>query len=1102
MSSISFLQSLYVNSSSSDIDLDIHEGVITSQSNVQFKWQHDLEKGRTFFTVNHRVFGATHFSVLAILEPSKMKDYVYWLEQLNQNVRLEGQEKIGLQLQIPGSPKFEVVPLFDEREFSQCLEAVFANPALLSLNPLCAYLNHFNWAEIFHRHHLSKAILHDFIPYDLRKIRERSDDFRNSLLDQSKLFLARFLLGKQNIETGDRNGYGYRNDILFLHAGLLLNDRELVEKAVQANPKLCNAQERDYGEILSHLKVAIEMGHDQAAKALIENGAPLEFPQQDPLLAAFFKKWGNNEAHFPFFLYLLEKGASLTQELVSGSEVPLIEWLYFFKNKISPCYWNYLFYDPRFPLTERIILDIKLKLKTSPKLGEILLKRGLISQGEIELQTRNFAEGSREELLKRSWEVLPHLEKNCTIHHGAPEEIDPDLFTAARSLKKEMKHYLKKNRQDSEMQGQYVLLERWYDLSVERHPLFSRLRKISREFRKGEANPSLVAKKFYSLWSPNPSYTLFDSTSRLSLNFAEGNNTPIFEAMRNRSTTEAKRLFQIHAQSLRLTWVHGTRSPSLPGIVKEKALVPLGMLLKEGKTVPGNGENNGTEWGLNADNLSGERLSSCWQTTAPLYHEASTQLLISVLYATKSKGGYGHNSKNFSLESTLKLLSLEKITQLLTHWKQLAVDPQSLSGVRIAILRVKQYVSQEESEKILGPVRELIVKTLSDPILEEKERLKNALEELQKAMDSDIRKLSEQEKEWMHQNYPIVFASKTLEPLQLDGAIEFAHPGRAELGKDIQYVFTVLEKVDELQEILSPFHIQVFPFETAFYLETLEMERGEEILDPVSCCIPELREEKKKRELIAKGLEKLILPFYSLPFPPHPTYREAGKRRPVKTPLFGFTHSYEAYKTALEQGQIVPRTIHGRVHATRVAIGAQLIRNLRKRTNPQLKPLLPIEIFAAASHDWMREDEGGDLWDEESGEQFYHLARSFGASEQEARDLEFAIAKKDPPGRNFSTPFQEDLHDADCLEFIRVLKNPSRFQEGELCFYRNETIPLGLKETFIQEWQQWVRATESESFKKQIEWKEENTYHALLEDLKSRDLLTLHQFFFTQKESA
>jgi hypothetical protein len=295
------------------------------------------------------------------------------------------------------------------------------------------------------------------------------------------------------------------------------------------------------------------------------------------------------------------------------------------------------------------------------------------------------------------------------------------------------------------------------------------------------------------------------------------------------------------------------------------------------------------------------------------------------------------------------------------------------------------------------------------------------------------------------------------------------------LGKDIQYAFTEAHHVAALQNELAPYGIKVFPFETAFLKELEHMARGSEktaVLEKLSSHLPDNRQYK-----ISHALDKEVLPFYSRPFPKDPFYLDSqGAVVKLANPIYGHRLTREGYLSALSKGEILPRSGHGKVHALRTAIGAQIINNLSDAS-----PLSEYAILAAAAHDWMRQDEGEDHWDKKSGEEFYTLARQLGAKEGEALALKNALTYKDARNQ-CDTHERSVIHDADCLEINRYLTNGLDFRKNELDFFNNNNIKEELKEKVISEWSDWIRLTDTIEYKKTIE-STPSAYLKMLEDL-------------------
>lgn len=144
---------------------------------------------------------------------------------------------------------------------------------------------------------------------------------------------------------------------------------------------------------------------------------------------------------------------------------------------------------------------------------------------------------------------------------------------------------------------------------------------------------------------------------------------------------------------------------------------------------------------------------------------------------------------------------------------------------------------------------------------------------------------------------------------------------------------------------------------------------------------------------------------------------------------------YPGQTSSLRTGDI-PRPLHGIAHACRVAIYIPILLNLYQRyqypaaLNITERQLQLLQITALL-HDAMREDDGDDHWDLDSARYCFTYMLNIGATREEAIQMAEVIANKDGEGYRFreiwekvggfnKTILQKLLHDADCLDVIRV----------------------------------------------------------------------------------
>jgi hypothetical protein len=125
----------------------------------------------------------------------------------------------------------------------------------------------------------------------------------------------------------------------------------------------------------------------------------------------------------------------------------------------------------------------------------------------------------------------------------------------------------------------------------------------------------------------------------------------------------------------------------------------------------------------------------------------------------------------------------------------------------------------------------------------------------------------------------------------------------------------------------------------------------------------------------------------------------------------------------------VPRWTHGAMHAARTTLWGMLLSELYHRYTGEEEPHLHDLLLAMTHHDCAREDEGGDLWDRQSGEQCAIYLEKRGETSAGYRRY-FADAIEHKERRN--TLARQLVQAADCLDIMRVsmFMGPLRIQRG------------------------------------------------------------------------
>lgn len=516
-----------------------------------------------------------------------------------------------------------------------------------------------------------------------------------------------------------------------------------------------------------------------------------------------------------------------------------------------------------------------------------------------------------------------------------------------------------------------------------------------------------------------------------------------------------------------------------------QALIPMRMLINMGG-VPFSGEFSGSDTGINAEALSGEALTLHWEETSSIfhlkqfYHDASTRLLVNWLYASK-KEGYWESEKEFDPKVSWERASPTYVRKLCNE----AAKHRFWIVLQVDILRLR--LTDQEADRKLEPLRQEIQQLLN--LSSSSNEVKEELHSLLKALDTKVSyHLSPEDlKVIQAPAYPVILASTTAEREELGGGMEHLAKGPLKLGKDIQVAFTSKEHVSDLEKLLSPFGIEVLDIDTAKYLETMNMIRGSRNLEMQKQNLP-------PQQIISTILQQDILPHYATPFPERPTYLDESthQRIEVNPPFYGSSApTYAAYIEQVNQGTLLPRSIHGTMHASRVALWTQLLFNLNQTDQAQkLEGIDPIWLaVTGGAHDICRQDEGKDRWDRESSLFIQSYLQALGIDSQAMKRFAFALAEKDPKDGNFTDPIQAIIHDADCLEINRVLKNPKKeFKKSELRFFHLQTLSPDEKEAILNEVQLFIAWTEKADVKMYLERNSQNYYGDLM-----RLMAKLHQ---------
>ncbi len=804
---------------------------------------------------------------------------------------------------------------------------------------------------------------------------------------------------------------------------------------------------------------AIHMGNLEFARFLVERGiSPTAFKGDEGPLDLLFIMVNNHEeslneaereAVLVFTKFLLDNGATSTRQVnvsrVAIDKLSFVEAAYFSPSPLAKR-MSLICMEHGSRVGSRVAYDMKLQLREHPEYARVLLKHRLLTQEEVDILLAEKAVGEPTTLLEQALQANLYLESRFRRGFINPELVPMAKIIEIRELKKELKM-----SPDAQVQKQYERLKANYHRLALQHKVLKELSALREEVKKEPEKPSQRVVRFYALFSTGA----VPGSSKGKVYWRD----MVLRVLQKARVVEEDRFLR----PLRILWMHGTKSLVRLLLRKTGALEPLGEMLGRGVAPPCGEIMNDT--GVNKEHLSGEIMTSSWEEEHATLFGASTRLLISILYASKESG---FRKMGFNLEETWQRILKNPLQNFEEYRKDLRVnrdvdfiqalaegdDPDGTlwANLRVDILRLRM-MDPEADQKLA------FLKADVEARLAQGDKNSIYLQRILAALTVPITvTYSSEDLIYLQDPYPIVFASTTAVTEPNGNGQEYLHKGKAVLGKDIQIAFTLPEKVEELRLFLEPiFGIRVYDFETAHYLEMVQMAEG-----------------SARREDLGEFLQRFILPESATLFPAQPTYLNAdGIRFRLEDPLYSQgIRSHGDYVAKVEAGEILSRFDHGPLHAGRTALWTQVIGKPQQLVG---RALFLVGV-AGGAHDWARQDEGPDRWDLDSAQKLRNRLLALGYPLEEVTPLVHAIAEKDPPKRNFTTLPQKIVHDADTLEIIRCLESVSDFSKEELV--------LPLEDDLLAEIQEFILLTES--MKKELEMSE-NIFASLVTLIQTND---------------
>lgn len=782
--------------------------------------------------------------------------------------------------------------------------------------------------------------------------------------------------------------------------------------------------------------------------------------------------------------------------------------------------------------------------------------------------SEDFTALSPEDLLIKIEQLKGHLQAQLRIARKDSYFLDLSLVNTCKKYKALIKSKLKE-APHPRLEEQYRDFCRCYDIVVCNDIILNELRAVSSEYRRyvnaAEGEKVLSGKLYYYIasWSSD---NICDATEiQKSLpRHTHDIRRNLWALVRANVLAEKERCTTDLFWHTRVaTFLHGTRLT--PGMLQKKGLLPRGEM-EEGGIVPFSGERGGSITTINTHHISGSIMLAKRHLNdeATLFLSNSrSRFADAVDYSRKrSSLSTGGRTMGFDLEEALKSISPQYVLTMIHIAAEIVSEERSgyflqcRRVYRIAedILTLRSFdpALTGHIEEQLKPLISALLKerkcSYTDPVTgaitlcditslkPSADFLLNVLERIHRSISLPLDTvLTDADRALLAANISVVFGSTHIPRYS---AVHVLHPevvarGKQSFGSQIDVAFAAEHQVSALREYMDPLDVRVYSYETGLYQELLQT-IAHENRTAFEASLRLLREVDALQARLCFYIDHDILPAYGKPFLENATYRVDGKTHPVEYHFYSPYNyhmqaaKYSDYLSDVREKRVCARQIHGKMHAVRTAIAAQVLVTLHKRgcgyidTGEQLDPFLV--SLAASAHDWVREDDSIDRWDEEGAAAFagylqtahpVYLAKlghetarapaggggaaAVTASVADAaewphtvyesdadREMQplietyrTALAHKDPHGGVFTTTVQKIVHDADCLEINRCI-DPAQFDKSRLCFVADNIMKESLQNALIAEWQCLIQMTEKPSLKLYLEDLPDGYYFSVL----------------------
>lgn len=712
--------------------------------------------------------------------------------------------------------------------------------------------------------------------------------------------------------------------------------------------------------------------------------------------------------------------------------------------------------------------------------GDLLLLPLLFAKGHLTAEEyalysapapghQKLAEANPAELKTLLLRALPDIQVMAQRSQIAQDAVDFEQVTFWRALKKEAKKMNVDPAARESFRQAYLRL-------VQNHPLLKLLREVSRETRDVVQNKNnRLSNKVcvvLGMWKRKNSALHSDDAVHLIRQ-----NPLLFQNIRSRIVNVAARYFKDPFwYACRNLWVHGTKSAALILMRKrvQQQLLAAGTLLKLG-IAPPCGEMCGSHMGANSTRITGECPSPSWEDARNTHYLTASNFEASIEYASKETH---YKEMVFNPEEAWKLATREAVEKVIEVDKN--GNPyienwfSDLTSIQVAILRLR--MTDRQADVKLDPLLKWVQN--------EKDNQVNPkiIPVVHDALTCKVPFFLEKEDlEKITAPYPILFGCPDHASIPHDAIKgrynEYLSEEGMQLGRDIQMAFTTPENVTQLEKDLAGTSVRVDNFDMARMIEMMEMMRGSEASTRSIQC----NSLKEAQVHLNQHLQQAILPYYAAKLP------EVPQGRPVAKPFARGALTYADYVKNVQNGQLA-REEHDDMHSARTTFWTQIQAVLYARHATHVKNPILLGITGAL-HDSARQDEYEDQDEKASSANVAVYLKRLKVPPADIEKYVRAVAEKDPSSKVYEDEIQEIVHNADCFEIKRCLRDPTHFDKARLSFTKMaQSLDPKYLDDLLQEITHFIDLTNTEKQKKELEWDAPQYYLGLLQIFKKQHL--------------